>query len=219
MKEAPIPIQPSTTETPLDPSITPTPAPPNNSTETPKKKFNWKAIILSVLLIATLGLVGFFSYQNFNPSIQVSTFEECVQHPEAIIRQTYPETCAIPDIGSFIRELTPEEQQNPLLPIIYEDDAINAVKTSFPETQAIYKSDAQIGKSMDINTKQIDKTWKLQFWQGSGDCPSGCINDHYWYFLVSPEGKVEQIGEYERIHNSIKKDYDTIGTPLWDFLE
>ncbi|GEM_PF-6873758 len=100
-----------------------------------------------------------------------------------------------------------------------EEEAIIRVKIAYPKVKDIKKTSDIIGKSMNISAKEADLGWKLMFWQGSGDCPSGCINNHYWYFIVHKNGKVEKIGEYERIYNSRKNASDETGSPIWDFLE
>lgn len=100
-----------------------------------------------------------------------------------------------------------------------EEAAIIRVKIVYPEVKDFKKTSDIIGKSMNISARETYLGWKLIFWQGSDDCPSGCINNHYWYFIVHKNGNVEKIGEYEKIYNSRKNAPDETGSPIWDFLE
>lgn len=100
-----------------------------------------------------------------------------------------------------------------------EEAAIETVKNKYPEVQSIYKSNAEIGKSMDIRVKKDSKEYKLEFWQGYGDCPAGCINEHYWYFIVSEDGEIQKVGEYKKVYNSRENNFIENGYPLWDFLK
>lgn len=100
-----------------------------------------------------------------------------------------------------------------------EKEAITRARVIYPEVKNIKRTTDAIGQTMNISARQTDLGWNLMFWQGSGDCPAGCINDHYWYFTVYKNGKVEKIGEYEKIYNSRKNAPDETGSPIWDFLE
>ena len=100
-----------------------------------------------------------------------------------------------------------------------EEQAVSRVKRVYPEVEKVKKTENRIGQTTNISSKEIINGWKLVFWQGSGDCPAGCINNHYWYFTAYKNGKVEKVGEYERIFNSRKNSYDEKGSPIWDFLK
>lgn len=104
-------------------------------------------------------------------------------------------------------------------PISTEAEAIAAVKQRNKEVRHIQKTSDAIGQSMDIRSKETVQGWKILFWEGSGDCPAGCLNDHEWYFVVEKSGRVERIGEHERIYNSRKNGYDEKGVYLPYFLE
>jgi hypothetical protein len=96
------------------------------------------------------------------------------------------------------------------------DEAVSAIKAHFPEVSEIEASDpTTIGISQDIYIHPIDPGWKIIFWQGSGDCPSGCLNDHYWYFSVKKNGEISLSGEFERIFDPFSGDYIITGEPLW----
>jgi hypothetical protein len=57
--------------------------------------------------------------------------------------------------------------------------------------------------------------WDIIFSTGSGDCPSGCLNNYYWYFSVWPDGKIEKVGEYSRVFVPSTDSYEEEGVPLW----
>jgi hypothetical protein len=101
-------------------------------------------------------------------------------------------------------------------PIADVDSAIAAVKARFPEVAKIQKVKAGvIGGSTNIIPFERSDGWDLAFWQGSGDCPSGCINNHYYYFSVKKDGRVTKVGEYTRIFNDDDNSFDTTGAPMW----
>jgi hypothetical protein len=52
-----------------------------------------------------------------------------------------------------------------------------------------------IGDGNDIEGTLGDDFVELQYSVGSGDCPSGCINRHYWTFRVFEDGRVMFRGE------------------------
>lgn len=55
--------------------------------------------------------------------------------------------------------------------------------------------DGIFGGHRDITVKVTRDSILYTFFYGSGDCPSGCINKHYWDFRVNPDGSVEFLGE------------------------
>ena len=61
-----------------------------------------------------------------------------------------------------IKYLPPSASQN----ITNEDAAIALVKQLYPELEQIRKTQDNIGKLMDINTKTTSDGWKILFWQG-----------------------------------------------------
>lgn len=50
------------------------------------------------------------------------------------------------------------------------------------------------GDGVDIEAERVDGGWELSYRIGWGDCPSGCIEDHYWRFRVLDDGTAEYIG-------------------------
>lgn len=80
------------------------------------------------------------------------------------------------------------------------DEAISLVKTNFPEVRNITKCTGDIGCEEDISAAEIVSKkeitgWLITFWRGSGDCPSGCIWMHYYYFTVGTDSRITKLGE------------------------
>jgi hypothetical protein len=104
----------------------------------------------------------------------------------------------------------------PTLPLVTADDAIRAVQSQYPAVADISDMpDTTIGKSEDIHVQPQENGWRLIFWRGWGDCPAGCINSHYWYFIVSTDGAIELVGEYERVYEPRLSTYRETGEPMW----
>lgn len=96
--------------------------------------------------------------------------------------------------------------------------AIALVKARFSEVSKIQKTGGGIiGASSDIQVLERADGWDLAFWEGSGDCPSGCINNHYYYFSVKKDGTITKIGEYARNYNASTNSFDTSGAPMWGY--
>lgn len=102
-----------------------------------------------------------------------------------------------------------------------EELAISLIKQYFPEVKNIQKSQTEIGQMMGIRTKENPGKdgWRILFWQGSGDCPAGCINNQQWYFIVEKTGVIRKVGESERIYNSRKNAFDESGQTLPYFVD
>ena len=101
-----------------------------------------------------------------------------------------------------------------------EEGAIAIVKQYFPEVKKIQKTKSAVGQSMNIITKEtLEKDgWRILFWQGSGDCPAGCLNNQYWYFIVTRTGIIRKIGEFKRVFNPRKNAFDETGLFLQYFI-
>lgn len=122
------------------------------------------------------------------------------------------------------RKLTPREdkrgESEPITqPISTGEEAIAAVKQRYKEVRYIQKTQARIGQSMNIHSKETTVGWKILFWEGSGDCEAGCLNNHEWYFVVKKSGQIEKLGESERVYNPGKNGYDEKGVYLPYFLD
>jgi hypothetical protein len=104
----------------------------------------------------------------------------------------------------------------PTLSIPNPAGAIAAVKSQFNQVAQVRpKSPGSIGGTTDITVIDRADGWDLVFWIGSGDCPAGCIDNHYYYFSVKKDGRVMQAGDYSRIFNADKNSFDLTGAPMW----
>jgi hypothetical protein len=96
------------------------------------------------------------------------------------------------------------------------DEAIRLAQQKFPELKDIQKMPAgSIGASTDIVVQDRPDGWNVMFWKGSGDCPSGCINNHYWYLSVEKSGTIALAGEFVREFDSATNAVKTRGAPMW----
>lgn len=103
-----------------------------------------------------------------------------------------------------------------LIVIANADAAIAAVKAKFAEVAKIQKAGAGvIGASTNITVLERPDGWDLAFLEGSGDCPAGCINNHYYYFSVKKDGRVNKVGEYSSSYVFLTNSFETSGTPMW----
>lgn len=102
-----------------------------------------------------------------------------------------------------------------------EEGAIALVKQHFTEVNKIQKTQSAVGQTMNIGTKEtLEKDgWRILFWQGSGDCPAGCLNNQQWYFIVTKTGIIRKISESKRVFNSRKNAFDESGLSLPYFLD
>jgi len=52
-----------------------------------------------------------------------------------------------------------------------------------------------IGDGPDIEVNSNGEYWSYKYILKWGDCPSGCINQHYWLYHIYPDGKVVFVEE------------------------
>ncbi len=100
------------------------------------------------------------------------------------------------------------EKLKPRSKWIVKEELINAIKEKFPEVKDIhgyedyededYKKGSlrYIGRSQRIGVIVSDfNSCIIVFWKGAGDCPSGCMWNHWWYFQVTRDGNITKIFE------------------------
>jgi hypothetical protein len=96
------------------------------------------------------------------------------------------------------------------------DAAIVAVQARFPDLAKIKKAaSGSIGAMTDIKIFDRGEGWEIVFVEGWGDCPSGCINNRYYYLSVRKDGRITKVGEYARIYNEATNAFQTSGVPMW----
>ncbi len=88
---------------------------------------------------------------------------------------------------------------HPPIDLIIEQPIIERIKEKFPEVKDIEKSEQKpqyIGEPpYAIYGELRDSAYIIAFSRGWGDCPSGCIQRHWWYFEVKTNGDINKIGE------------------------
>ena len=104
------------------------------------------------------------------------------------------------------------EKIKPKTEVILETEIIDHIKAKFPEVKdinkaAIVKERLAVGKGIifidrgtcwggqHIYGDLMGTDYKITFWKGWGDCPSGCILNHWWYFKVTSNGDINKIGD------------------------
>lgn len=70
-------------------------------------------VALGLIIIVAL-ISGWFQLWQQKRLDAVTTYAECVKFPGAVIQESYPATCVLPDKRSFIDELTYEQDQSVL---------------------------------------------------------------------------------------------------------
>ena len=135
--------------------------------------------------------------------------------PAATTIPRAPETTSAPPAGATP---VPSETGSAATPTPHasSDEAIRLVQQKFPELRSIQRMPSgSIGASTDIIVQDRPGGWNIIFWQGSGDCPAGCINNHYWYLSVDKSGSVTMAGEFVREFDSASNVVKTRGVPMW----
>ncbi len=87
----------------------------------------------------------------------------------------------------------------------------NALKTAFPQCS----EEPGIGATSGVKCDYHDESgeWRISFWTGWGDCPSGCINmDYYAFYKVDKKGQVFECDKDFKNENKISAD-DKIEPP------
>jgi hypothetical protein len=97
-------------------------------------------------------------------------------------------------------------------------DAIHAIQAEYSEVSNIkIILTPQPFESQWISIKDKDYGWDIIFFEGSGDCPAGCLNNYFWYFTVHRDGKIIKAGEYSRVFQPVNNSYQETGVPLWGY--
>jgi hypothetical protein len=104
------------------------------------------------------------------------------------------------------------------VPINTASEAIAGIRAQYPEVSGITPHlTPQPFVPDHVIVFERDGRWDIIFSTGSGDCPSGCLNNYYWYFSVWPDGTIEKEGEFSRVFVSASNSYQETGIPMWGF--
>ena len=127
-----------------------------------------------------------------------------------------PPTAIPPGAPSPARTATPTPTPTPPPVFTSAEQAVATAQQKFPDLNGIKPSrPGTIGASTNITTQEQPDGWNLIFWKGSGDCPAGCINNHYWYVSAKRDGTVMLAGEFVREYDAGANAFKTSGQPLW----
>ncbi len=95
-------------------------------------------------------------------------------------------------------------------------EAIHLVQQRFPEVADIPVTLTPTPfNRANIQVFERGDHWDIIFSQGEGDCATGCLNMHYWYYSVWPDGQATQAGYFSRTFIAQTNSYQENGTPLW----
>lgn len=87
----------------------------------------------------------------------------------------------------------------PRVDLVIEQTVIDRIREKFPEVKDIEPTERKpsyIGESpYAIYGELRDSAYIVAFSRGWGDCPSGCIERHWWYFEVKGNDDINKIGE------------------------
>lgn len=95
---------------------------------------------------------------------------------------------------------------------------IAAVHTQHPELAEVtdLHDPNTSGESESIEAFTSTGGYRLVFYRGFGDCPSGCINREYFYFETDQSCAPNAAGDYHVIYDSGQNCMRVVGEPLWD---
>jgi hypothetical protein len=57
----------------------------------------------------------------------------------------------------------------------------------------------------------------VAFKRGDADCPSGCLDNEYWYFQTDAACAPQQVGHYHSSYTYQGNCFTLVGSPLWGF--
>jgi len=84
--------------------------------------------------------------------------------------------------------------------------ALSEDYAAIPEIQAVEQNQI-LGGGDEIQLKQDNQVWLFTFKHGWGDCPSGCINKHYFFFSYRPDTQaVTKTGEERHVVEGLEAE-------------
>ncbi len=112
--------------------------------------------------------------------------------------------------------LTVQTENSPNKGSLSGYESIVAIQNRFPEVASIRPLlTPEPIKPDHVVIYELDGKWDIIFITGSGDCPSGCLNNYFWYFSAWPNGKIIKVGEFSRVFDSKTNSFIEKGIPYW----
>ena len=96
-------------------------------------------------------------------------------------------TCFGMNMGITHNEL---EKLKPNTAIKLEQKIIDAIKEKYPEVSSINNTASPFDGQGISGEVGGNGSYTIVFYQGWGDCPSGCMSEHWWYFSVNWNGEI-----------------------------
>lgn len=82
-------------------------------------------------------------------------------------------------------------------PVVSADEAVRRVLDAHPEFGRLAPRNSNlIGQCCWYDVSPAGDGYRVDVVIGSGDCQSGCIDEHRWTFRVGRSGEVELVGEF-----------------------
>lgn len=82
------------------------------------------------------------------------------------------------------------------IPISSGQEAVILLRSKYPELAIVPNKPSVYPKSGGVKIEDIiDDGWKITFFWGEGDCPSGCLRKAIWVYQVTKEGRIKEISK------------------------
>ncbi len=99
-------------------------------------------------------------------------------------------------------------------------EAIARTHEAFPDladVTAVYgaSDDGFVSDSLIYVFEKSNGAFQLAFYQGSGDCPAGCIDSAWTYIEMNEDCEPERAGSFSEIYSGEGNCREVSGTPLW----
>jgi hypothetical protein len=96
-------------------------------------------------------------------------------------------------------------------------EVISAVHAQWPELADVSSlSDPNLSSpNASVTAFSSNEGYRLAFFRGFGDCPSGCISREYFYFETNDRCEPVAVGSYHLIYSGAHNCYYVVGDPLW----
>jgi len=101
------------------------------------------------------------------------------------------------------------------------DNAVDQIEVGLPDFQDYRDCTFEMsGCSRSIMGRQYGGAYQFIFIEGSGDCPSGCIDLVYNYIKYYPDTEtIEDLGSFARVFDSSCNCFVDSGNSMWGVPE
>jgi hypothetical protein len=97
-----------------------------------------------------------------------------------------------------------------------QEHVVDTARQQLPELSTIGKhAPLEIGYSEDVFIQTVPDGWRVIFYSGWGDCPSGCINGRWHYVSVNKAGLATIVGRFKHEYDGNTNKYVDSGVAVW----